>query len=182
MSISRINKIHDDISRNILPFELPRYSEIPNIGLFLEQTTKYINEYLAPLGNVSLTGSMVSNYVKKKIIANPVKKQYDREQIAYLFFIAIAKTVLSLEDIQLLLELQQETYDCETAYEYFRAELSTILTDVFNASPLPDVHADKNPEEKALLHNMIITAAHKVYLDQYFTEMRSRLREGVPAE
>ena len=40
------------------------------------------------------------------MIANPVKKQYDRDQIAYLLVIAIAKSVLSLEHIQVLFDLQ----------------------------------------------------------------------------
>ena len=31
-------------------FRLPRYGQLPNMGLYLEQTTKYINQCLAPLG------------------------------------------------------------------------------------------------------------------------------------
>ena len=66
-------------------FRLPRYEEIPTVGLYLEQTTKYISQYLDPLEENCLTNSMIANYVKRKLIANPVKKQYGREQIAYLF-------------------------------------------------------------------------------------------------
>ena len=56
-------------------FRPPRYNEIPNVGLYLEQATKYVCEYLEPLGEYTLTPSMISNYVKKGLIANPVKKQ-----------------------------------------------------------------------------------------------------------
>ena len=97
-------------------FTLPRYSEIPNVGLFLEQVSKYINEILSPLGQSDLTGSMISNYVKKKIISNPVKKQYNRDQIAQLIYIALAKTVLSLDDITVMLKLALDSNDTETAY------------------------------------------------------------------
>ena len=76
-------------------FSLPRYEEIPDIGLYLDQTAKYINSYLEPLGEMSITPSMISNYVKHGLVENPIKKQYGQEQIAYLFFIAIAKSVLS---------------------------------------------------------------------------------------
>ena len=38
------------ISRSIADFRLPRYNEIPNVGLYLEQATKYVCEYLEPLG------------------------------------------------------------------------------------------------------------------------------------
>ena len=30
-------------------FHLPRYQEIPDVGLYLEQTAKYIDSYLSPL-------------------------------------------------------------------------------------------------------------------------------------
>ena len=66
----------------IRDFRLPRYAEIPNVGLYLEQTTKYINSYLAPLGCPEVTSSMVSNYVKKGLLPNPIKKQYDSQHIA----------------------------------------------------------------------------------------------------
>ena len=61
---------------------LPRYREIPNVGLYLDQVVKYINENLEPL-HLSITPSMLSNYVKKGYIASPIKKQYYAEQIRY---------------------------------------------------------------------------------------------------
>ena len=166
--------IKDALQRDILSFDLPPYREIPNVGLFLEQTVKYISEYLAPLDDsVNLTGSMISNYVKKGIIKNPVKKQYAREQIAYLFYIAIAKSVLSLEDIQTMLQLQTATYDIEEAYEYFRSELKNILRLIFEMQDALEPYTQKNSDEKALLRNTIITAAHKIYLDKYFRYIRT---------
>ena len=158
----------------ILSFDFPGYNDIPDIGLFLEQTVKYINGYLAPLGDVSLTNSMVSNYVKKKIIANPIKKQYGREQIAYLFFIAAAKTCLSLENLQKLIELQKTYCSCEDAYEYFRNELKKALHEVFkvsDSSAFNSVKATSNsynsPEispEKELLYKTAVAIAYQGYL------------------
>lgn len=161
------------LQEEIGKFSLPAYNEIPNVGLFLEQVSKYIGEFTAPLECVSLTGSMISNYVKKKIIKNPVKKQYDREQIAYLFFIAIAKTVLSLEDIQLMLALQREAFDEEAAYEYFRTQLKEILVRVCDSdgASLPAEEAGENAQ-KVLLQKVVLAAAHKVYLDKSFRMLR----------
>ena len=82
-----------------MTYSLPAYDQIPNVGLYLEQVTKYLNEYLEPLGCAPLTGSMIANYVKKGLVKNPVKKQYDREHIARLLVIAVSKTVLSLEEV-----------------------------------------------------------------------------------
>ena len=86
-------EIKQQVAEVFRDFRLPRYHEIPNVGLYLEQITKYICESLAPLQENVLTSSMISNYVKKNLISNPVKKLYSRDQIAYLIFIAIAKTV-----------------------------------------------------------------------------------------
>lgn len=145
---------------------LPSYEQIPNVGLFLEQVSLYINEYLLPLPGFGLTPSMISNYVKKGLIANPVKKQYGREQIAYLFFIAVGKAVLSLEDLQLLIRLQQMTYSPQRAYDYFRLELRNVLEYVFELKPEPEQIGSDQTREKAILRNAIIAVAHKVYLNQ----------------
>lgn len=159
---------------DIKEFNLPAYGDIPDVGLFLEQTTKYVSEYLKPLQGVSVTGSMISNYVKKKMIDNPVKKQYFREQIADIFFIAVTKSVLSLEDIQLLIELQKKTYDCETAYEYFRLELKNVLFYVCGLKEELEKVGQEQTSEKILLRNTIMTVAHKVYLDKYLLTVRNK--------
>ncbi len=158
----------EQILQQIRSFTLPRYEEIPNVGLYLEQTSKYISEYLSDLGDYALTGSMISNYVKKGLVANPVKKQYDRNQIGYLMFIAIAKSVLSMEDIRLLLQLQKDTYDPPMAYEYFRRELENVLHYVFGLKPELDNIGRDRTYAKKMLRNTIIAVAHKVYLDKYF--------------
>ena len=77
------------IADQVRGFHMPRYRQLPDMGLYLEQTVKYINGILQPLSGIELTGSMVSNYVKKGLIPNPIKKQYYAEQIAYLFFVVV---------------------------------------------------------------------------------------------
>lgn len=163
------------ICLSIRDFRLPRYSEIPNVGLYLEQVTKYICEYLAPIQDNAITGSMISNYVKRGLVKNPVRKLYDREQIAYLLFIAVAKSVLSLEDIQLLIRVQQKSYTPEVAYNYFCCELENILQVVFGLKDTLDEVGVDHTEEKTMLRNTIITAAHKVYLDKSLNKVREIL-------
>lgn len=177
-------------------FHLPRYQEIPDVGLYLEQTAKYIDSYLGTLEDISITGSMISNYVKKKIISNPVKKQYGRDQIASLIFIAVAKSVLSLDNIHMMFDIQRQTYDNETAYNYFCTEFEHILHHVFelettdewqtaDGTDTADMKTHQTEQantvqkehgtfsnEKTMLRNMIITVAHKIYLDRYFSLLR----------
>lgn len=159
--------INDSMVQAVLDFSLPKYDEIPNVGLYLEQTSKYISEYFESVGSITLTTSMISNYVKKGLITNPVKKQYDREQIASLFFITVAKSVLSIEDIRLLMDIQTRTYPKKIAYEYFRTELEKVLGFVFGLNDSLETLEPDATEGKTLLRNTIIAAAHKAYLDNY---------------
>lgn len=154
------------ISQSIADFRLPRYNEIPNVGLYLEQATKYVCEYLAPLGEYSLTPSMISNYVKKGLIANPVKKQYSREQIAYLFFIAVAKSVLSLDALTGFIKLQQQTYTLPKAYDYFAEQFESLLRFSFEMQDSVDLVGEDNTDEKRLLFTCIAAAVQKVYLEK----------------
>lgn len=154
------------IAASVRDFCLPRYNEIPNVGLYLEQTTKYICEYLAPLGEFSLTSSMISNYVKKGLIANPVKKQYSREQIAYLFFIAVAKSVLSLDALTGFIKLQQQTYTLPKAYDYFCEEFENLLQFTFELKDTIEMSGEDNTDEKRLLFTCIVAAVQKIYLEK----------------
>ena len=135
------------------------------MGLYLEQVSKYITECLAPVSDTGLTGSMISNYVKKKLVTNPVKKQYDREQIAYLLFIAVAKSALSMDEIKLILEMQQTRCNAETAYNYFRSQLEDMLNYVFGLKHAPDT-ADDEDTEKTLLRSVLLVFCQKVYLEK----------------
>ena len=164
--------IKDRVSSSIERFRLPAYDAIPDVGLYLEQTAKYISDYLSPVCAGAVTGSMISNYVKKGLIKSPIRKQYDREQIAYLIFIAIAKQVMSMDDLLLMVEIQQRTYPSEVAYEYFRQELDTVLRFVFGSTGELDALGVDATDEKVMLRNVIITAAHKLYLEQLFLALR----------
>lgn len=168
----------EELSRSIMDFHLPKYNEIPNVGLYLEQTAKYVSEFAVCLQGSAITGSMIGNYVKMGLISNPVKKQYYREQIAYLIFIAVAKTVLSMEDIRLLFDIQKNIYDAQSAYSYFRDELENVLLYVFEIKDSIDAIGEKHSEEKRLLRNIVIAVAHKVYLDKYFSTVQDKKDEN----
>ena len=147
-------------------FRLPRYHEIPNVGLYLEQTTKYIASYLDVLHHDSITASMISNYVKKGLITNPVRKLYDRDQIAYLFFIAVAKNVLSLDALRGFIRLQQQTYTLEKAYNYFAEEFENLLLFSFELKDTVDVVGEETTDERKLLFSCIAAVTQMIYLEK----------------
>lgn len=154
------------ISETLRNFSLPRYHEIPNVGLYLEQTAKYISEYLSCLEESCLTPSMISNYVKKGLIDNPVKKQYNRDQIAYLLFIAIAKSVMSLDGLTNFIALQKRTYPLEKAYDFFCDQFEQILLFTAEVQDSVDMPVESSSDEKRLLFSCIVAVTQKIYLEK----------------
>ena len=162
---------------SIRGFRLPRYAEIPTVGLYLEQTIKYINSFLAPLGCLELTSSMVSNYVKKGLIPPPVKKQYFPEQISYLFFVAIAKNLTSMENIDLLISVQRSSYTLPVAYDYMARELENMIFFFFGLKDTLEDLGEAKTDEKDLLQGMIMSAANVIYLNNYIECVREQNRK-----
>lgn len=165
------------IADSFRDFHLPRYQEIPDVGLYLEQAAKYISSAVSPLGDMALTGSMISNYVKKGLIASPVKKQYSRDQIAYLIFIAICKSVLSLDALDAFLRIQQQTYPLQRAYDYFVREFESLLLFTFELTDTADMFPETSSDEKRLLYTCIIAAVQKVYLEKYLEALTEENNE-----
>lgn len=163
ISLNNAETIIEYVSNN----KMPRYNELTNVGLYLEQTVKYINEILEPL-HISITPSMLSNYVKKGYIERPVKKLYYAEQIAYLVFIVVAKQVLSMENISSLLELQKATYSTEAAYNYFCDELEHMIRMTFEKWSNQEPVADDISYEKKVLRSVVIAVSHIIYLNYCF--------------
>lgn len=160
-------------------YSLPPYREIPTVGLYLEQVAKYLSEALSPLGYYVMTKSMISNYVKKKLIASPVKKQYSREQIASLLFIGIAKIVLSLEDIRLLME-HFDGFRSEKAYTDFCDRFSGVLRRVSDGTNTGTVRLPASNDAEAwdaLLESMMVSAACRIHLENRFMLLRAKKEE-----
>lgn len=159
----------------ILNYHLPSFTEIPDVGLYLNQAATYINRYLEPFFSFSITESMISNYVKKKLIDNPVKKQYSREMICYLLFIALCKNVSSLDDIQLLIRLQKENgHSVQASYEFFKNEFEDILLSVFGLGKKEERKEECASIEEELLGKLIAAIAHKIYVDTAFRMIREK--------
>ena len=170
-------EMKDKMAETVQDYHLPRYEEIPNVGLYLEQVVKYISDYLAPLGDVMITGSMISNYVKQKLIESPVKKQYNRDQIASLIFIAIAKSVLSLENIQTILEMQRATYEAKRAYEYFCREFENLLFYAFGINDTYVAEGVEDSDQKMILRNVLIAISHKIHVEKCLAVVSRELEQ-----
>ncbi len=162
-------EISDEDLAAIEDFRFPAYNEIPDVGLFLEQTGKYINEFLRPLLKTELTGSMISNYVKKKIIASPVKKQYYRDHIVALILIAIAKPILSLDSISRMVEVEKTLSNSREMYETFCGIFEETLKKTFHLSDEKQINEDGD-NAKIVMRYISAAVSYKIFLDRCFEQ------------
>lgn len=105
-----ITKILQDVQEfKHIPLE-----DLPNIDLYMDQLTTFMDNRLAFTKRHSedkvLTKTMINNYAKNKILPSPEKKQYTTEHLITLLFIYYFKSFLSITDIQKLLEPIEENY------------------------------------------------------------------------
>ena len=152
-------------------FHLPRYAELPNVGLYLEQTVKYINQCLKPLGCIEITSSMVRNYVKQGLIINPVQKQYYADHIGYLICITILKQAVPLEYLNKLFFRQKSTYTNQIAYDYFCTEIENILYCRFGLKDTVEDIGVTSSIEKEMLRSAITAVSHMIYLHACFRQL-----------
>lgn len=103
-------------------FSYPKWEEIPNIDLYLDQVLLYVNQVCAPISpdkEKGLTASMVNNYVKHGYLTKPDKKKYQRKQIARLIAITTLKSVFSIQEIAQTLNSLQTQASSDQLYDAF---------------------------------------------------------------
>ena len=103
-------------------FSYPKWEDIPNIDLYLDQVLLYVNQVCAPISpdkEKGLTASMVNNYVKHGYLTKPDKKKYQRQQIARLIAITTLKSVFSIQEIAQTLNTLQSQASSDQLYDAF---------------------------------------------------------------
>lgn len=120
--------------------------DVPNIDLYMDQVTTFMDEHLCDVKRYAedkiLTKTMINNYTKNDLLPPPMKKKYSKDHIYLLAFIYYFKNILSISDIQTLLNPLTENFfgnsedpTLENIYkEVYRMEksqLSNISKDVF---------------------------------------------------
>ena len=120
--------------KNIARVQLPKWQELPTLGLYVDQVAAVVNEQLANLGIEPLTKSMINNYVKKKVIQAPIKKKYAVNQIVDLLLIGLLKRNFSIEKIRSSIAQITANFYPQAAYDRF----VEIMNAALSGQPLPD--------------------------------------------
>lgn len=161
------------MDNNILEFHLPRWEELPNIDLYMDQVVSFIEEtliVLVPLKDSKkdnfITKTMINNYVKQGILKPPYNKKYNKSHIAKLIVICILKHVYSINDINSLIKLALETSGIELSYNKFCILLEKCISSTFKKE---EFNYEENwTEERYLLKYVIQSFANKLYVEKTF--------------
>ena len=165
--------------------------EIPGIDLYMDQLTSFMDERLKkttrhPESDKILTKTMINNYAKNDLLPPPVKKKYSRDHIILLIFIYYFKSVLSINDIQTLLEPLKERFqitDSEfnlsdiynTCFDLQKEELDPLIEDIKkkyerSLSTFEDNGLNDDEKKKMQMFSFIIQMLFDVYIKKLLME------------
>ena len=161
------------IDEEIEKFHIPRWEEIPQIDLYIDQVVSYLENYLSNYiesgeekENKIITKTMINNYVKHGAIKAPINKKYNREHIAYLFVIFILKQIYSIDEIKKLIALAIKTSPAEKAYNRFCSELEKAIKMTFTGDSY--INNDNLSKEQYILRNVVQSFANKLYVQKIY--------------
>jgi len=140
-------------------FRLPKWEDIPNFGLYMEQVIDLLRQYLDYLPpelkeEQLITAAAINNYVRTKVMPMPIRKRYYREHIAYLIMILTLKQGLSIALIHQLIPLGLSLEAVERLYTtyvnrhavaaaYFKDQVKTVAAPILYCEPDAQSGADE---------------------------------------
>ncbi len=140
-------------------------SEIPDISLYMDQVTTYMDEHLKQSRRRDedkiLTKTMINNYAKNKLLPPPERKKYAKEHIMLLILIYYFKGTLSLQDIQAVME--------PISSRYFHTDSERGIDDLY--AEIVRMNRDRQKYFREDVNDMVDTAA------DYFSDAKDEERE-----
>lgn len=191
-----MNKKHEELSlsadtvrSNLEHIHIPRWEELPQIPLYMDQVIQYLSETLKPLHFDSdkplITSSMVNNYVKTSLLKKPEKKQYKTYHLAFLVVVIAMKKAYSLTDILSCIHIYSDIeHPDRTARDYnkFVSILEACLQEVMTTGNLTQEYFEHPTPEQQLLSNVIRSLACKFYTQWRMMELSAKLSSSDPQD
>ena len=163
--------------------------DVPNIDLYMDQVTTFMDEHLSDVKRHAddkiLTKTMINNYTKNNLLPPPVKKKYSKEHIYVLTFIYYLKNILSISDIQKLLNPLTDKFfatedmpDLDTIYKEIynleKLQIETLSKDVLGRTELAkEAFVDVESEEDRdflQLFTLVCLLSFDVYMKKNIIE------------
>ncbi len=117
----------NSILKSVSKIDYIKPEDLPNIQLYMDQVTTFMDEQMESSKRYHedkvLTKTMINNYAKNHLLPPPDKKKYSKEHLLLLIFIYYFKNILTINDIQSLLNPLTE--------KYFQNKDGWNLTDIY---------------------------------------------------
>ena len=139
-------------------YRLPSWEEIPDFGLYMDQVVTLLTQYLDYMPpelkeEQIITPAAINNYVRKKIMPEPIKKKYYRAHIAYLIMVCTLKQCLSIPTLQAIIpaglneEELKQTYSSyvkrhRMACTYFVKQVRIAAGGILDHEPESEIATD----------------------------------------
>ncbi len=166
-----------------------RLEDIPNIDLYMDQLTTFMDDHLKkttrnPQEDKVLTKTMINNYAKNDLLPPPIRKKYSKDHVILLIFIYYFKNVMSINDIQTLLSPIKEKFHVsdtdgvtlgdiyQTALEIDNAEVEALKADLIRKHEIAsETFTDAGEDrEKLQLFSFIALLSYDVYVKKLIVE------------
>ena len=168
-----------------------KLDEIPGIDLYMDQLTSFMSERLKkttryPDSDKILTKTMINNYAKNDLLPPPIRKKYSKDHLILLIFIYYLKSILSINDIQTLLQPLKERFHVsddelnlskiyETAYELQTEELEPVIEDLKkkyqrSLKTFDDDSLSEEEKKRMQLFSFITLLSYDVYVKKLLIE------------
>ena len=174
----------------LLNYRLPAWEEIHDIGLYMDQVVTLLKQYLDYLPpelkeDQVITPAAINNYVRKKIMPEPVKKKYYRTHIAYLIMICTLKQCMSIATLQTMIPMGLSEEELKQTYTAFskrhRASALFFIEEVREVAAGILDHSEQTEISTADTVDLITTAAVVSGFSRLLAE-KLLLLEGKSAE
>lgn len=148
---------------------LPRWEELPNIDLYLDQVVNVMEEYLTDFVAIKedkiITKTMINNYVKHGVLKSPENKKYNKSHLAKLIVICILKQLYSINEISNLINLALDVSQIEKSYNRFCEALENAIDSTYNKK---DFEIENITNETEILKAVVLSFSNKLYVEKTF--------------
>ncbi len=158
-------------AKEIANFHIPRWEELPNLELYVDQVICFLDEALSNYvskekeGHV-ITKSMINNYVKHNVIKSAINKKYNKEHIASLFVICILKPLYSINDIAIMMKSAVKNTPAQIMYNSFCESIENAISAIFAGNEY--ISEEGETFEKYVLKRVVYSFANKLYTDKVY--------------
>lgn len=165
-------------------FRLPRYGDLPELELYMDQVISTVEKYLSALkvGDKSiLTPSMVNNYVKNGVIPPPEKKRYTRDHLAQIIIICTLKQTVELSDVATILKKGAERFGMEKSFDaYVELYEKNIKSLASAARAADDGGLGIDTEYSTIIDDAVLSGASRIIVEHALSSVRPEDGEPKP--